>query len=222
MQCVVESVFIPNFSRKVSRPLFASRVSAGFPSPAENYIEGRIDLNKDLILHQLSTFYIRVIGDSMEPLIFGGELLIVDKMCNTKDKDVIVARLGNDLCVKRLRMLPDGSIWLSSDNPNYRRELREWTHKGLKQIFRDGFLYKNIGVILQELHYESEETIRLHGEGGYIKDKRLMAAMDKITQKFGRDCVRFGVEKHREQWEMKRELISPRYTTRLDEVIKIH
>jgi DNA polymerase V len=120
MQCVVESIFIPNFSRKVSRPLFSSRVSAGFPSPAENYIEGRIDLNKDLIHHQLSTFYIRVIGDSMEPLIFAGELLIVDKMCETKNNDIVVARLGDDLCVKRLRIFPDGNIWLFSDNINYR------------------------------------------------------------------------------------------------------
>lgn len=120
MQCVVESIFIPNFSRKVSRPLFSSRVSAGFPSPAENYIEGRIDLNKDLIQHQLSTFYIRVIGDSMEPLIASGELLIVDKMCETKDRDIVVARLGDDLCVKRLRMLPDGTVWLFSDNIDYR------------------------------------------------------------------------------------------------------
>src|SRR5215213_4895505 len=112
MQCTVVSIFTPNYSRKLSRPLFSSRVSAGFPSPAENYIEGRIDLNKDLIQHQLSTFYIRVIGDSMEPLIFGGELLIVDKMCETKNNDIVVARLGDDLCVKRLRMFPDGNIWL--------------------------------------------------------------------------------------------------------------
>jgi DNA polymerase V len=120
MQCTVSEIIVPDFSRKVSRPLFASRVSAGFPSPAESYVEGRIDLNRDLIKHQLSTFYIRVIGDSMEPLIFGGELLIVDKMCETKNNDIVVARLDSDLCVKRLRVFPDGGIWLFSDNINYR------------------------------------------------------------------------------------------------------
>ena len=46
--------------------------------------------------------------------------------------------------------------------------------------------------------------------------------MDRISQKFGRDTIRFGVEKHREQWEMRRELMSPCYTIRLDEVLKIH
>jgi hypothetical protein len=54
MHCKVSEIIVPNFSRKLSRPLFASRVSAGFPSPAENCVEGRIDLNRDLIKHQLS------------------------------------------------------------------------------------------------------------------------------------------------------------------------
>ena len=120
MRCTVVSIFTPNYSRKVSRPLFSSRVSAGFPSPAENYIEGRIDLNKDLIHHQLSTFYIRVIGDSMEPLIYSGELLIVDRLYDPANRDIVVARLGDDLCVKRLRMFADGSVYLFSENPNYR------------------------------------------------------------------------------------------------------
>jgi DNA polymerase V len=55
------------------------RVPAGFPSPAEDYVEGRIDLNRDLIRHPLATFYIRVSGDSMMPLIHPGALL-VDRM----------------------------------------------------------------------------------------------------------------------------------------------
>jgi DNA polymerase V len=119
MHCQVSEIIVPDFSFPLSRPLFASRVSAGFPSPAENYIEGRIDFNRDLIKNKLSTYYIRVIGDSMEPLIFSGELLIVDKMVETKDKDIVVARLGDDLCVKRLRLLPTGALWLFSENINY-------------------------------------------------------------------------------------------------------
>ena len=119
MQCKVTDIFVPKFYTQLSRPLVACRVSAGFPSPAEDYIEGRIDLNKDFIQHPLSTFYVRVIGDSMEPLICEGELLVVDKMCETKDKDIVVAGIGNDLCVKRLRILDDGSVWLYSENINY-------------------------------------------------------------------------------------------------------
>src|SRR5687767_645760 len=119
MECRVSEIFVPNYSRKLSRPIFASRVSAGFPSPAENYIEGRIDLNRDLIRNPLSTFYVRVIGDSMENLIWAGELLVVDRMSETRDRDIVVARLGSDLCVKRLRILDDGSTWLFSENINY-------------------------------------------------------------------------------------------------------
>jgi DNA polymerase V len=48
-----------------------------------------------------------------------------------------------------------------------------------------------------------------------------MAAMDKIARKFGRDAIRFGVERFRAQWEMRRELMSRRYTTRFDEVVRV-
>ena len=120
MQCKATEIIVPKFYHQLSRPLFSTRVSAGFPSPAEDYIEGRIDLNRDLIPHPFATFYIRVIGDSMESLICSGELLIVDRVPETNDKDIVIARLGNDLCVKRLRILDDGSVWLHSENPNYK------------------------------------------------------------------------------------------------------
>ncbi len=120
MQCSVWEIFVPNYHRKLSRPIISSRVSAGFPSPAEDYIEGRIDLNKDLIQHPLATFYVRVVGDSMESLIYSGDLLIVDRMPETNDKDIVIARLGNDLCVKRLRIFDSGAVWLYSENINYK------------------------------------------------------------------------------------------------------
>lgn len=120
MQCTVWGIFTPDFSRKLSRPLVSTYVPAGFPSPAADYVEGRIDLTKDLIKHPLTTFYIRVIGDSMESLIHSGDLLIVDRMPETTDKDIVVARLGNDLCVKRLRILGNGAVWLYSENINYK------------------------------------------------------------------------------------------------------
>lgn len=119
MQCSVWGIFTPNLTRKLSRPLVSSRVPAGFPSPAEDYIEGRIDLNKDLIKHPLATFYVRVIGDSMETVICSGDLLIVDRMPETRDRDIVIARLGSELCVKRLRILDDGAVWLFSENVNY-------------------------------------------------------------------------------------------------------
>ncbi len=56
----------------------------------------------------------------MEPIICAGQLLIVDRMPETTDKDIVIARIGNDLCVKRLRVLDDGAVCLHSENPNYK------------------------------------------------------------------------------------------------------
>lgn len=112
-------IFVPKFARKLYRPLVLARIPAGFPSPAEDYIESRIDLNRDLIQHPFATFYVRVSGDSMETLISDGELLIVDRMSETRDRDIVVARVADELCVKRLRILDDGSVWLFSENTSY-------------------------------------------------------------------------------------------------------
>lgn len=115
----VAGVYLPLRARRLSRPLIMWRIPAGFPSPAEDYVEGRIDLNRDLIRHPLATFYIRVIGDSMMPLIHAGALLIVDRMVETKDDDIIVARINDELCVKRLSVEKDGRVWLLSENGAY-------------------------------------------------------------------------------------------------------
>ncbi|HEX8287253.1 MAG TPA: translesion error-prone DNA polymerase V autoproteolytic subunit [Pyrinomonadaceae bacterium] len=119
MICSVKSVFVPKRERKLLRPLILTRVPAGFPSPADDYIEGRIDLNRDLIRHPLATFYVRVVGDSMEPVIQSGALIVVDRMLETKDGDIVIARVDSELCVKRLRMTEGGAVWLSSENARY-------------------------------------------------------------------------------------------------------
>lgn len=119
MEESVSAIYLPARQTRLSRPLIMWRISAGFPSPAEDYVEGRIDLNRDLIKHPLATFYIKVTGDSMEPRIHEGALLIVDRMVEAKEGDIIVARLGQELCVKKLSIEEDGSVWLLSENPAY-------------------------------------------------------------------------------------------------------
>ena len=114
----VAGVYLPDRKTRWSRPLIMWRVPAGFPSPAEDYVEGRIDLNRDLIKHPLSTFYVRVAGDSMMPRIDPGALLLVDRMIETKDDDVVIARINDELCVKKLR-IEEGGIWLLSENETY-------------------------------------------------------------------------------------------------------
>jgi DNA polymerase V len=115
----VVGIYLPGRGTRLSRPLVQWLVPAGFPSPAQDEIAGRIDLNRDLVKHPLATFYIRVEGDSMEPRIHSGELLVVDRMVETKDGDIVVERVGQEFTVKRLQIEEDGGIWLVSENPSY-------------------------------------------------------------------------------------------------------
>ncbi len=79
-------------------------VVAGFPSPAEDYIEGKLDLNKHLIKHPAATFFVKVTGDSMiEAGIHSGDILIVDRSLEPTDKKVVIAVVDGNLTVKRLR-----------------------------------------------------------------------------------------------------------------------
>jgi DNA polymerase V len=115
----VEAVLWPDRSTKWERPLFVSSVSAGFPSPAESYIEGHLDLNRYLIKHPVATFYVRVSGDSMTGAgIEAGTILVVDRAVEADDGDIVIARIGDELCVKRLR-LRGGRIWLVPENDKY-------------------------------------------------------------------------------------------------------
>ena len=115
----VAGVFLPDRSTKLSRPLFMWRVQAGFPSPAEDYIEGRIDLNRDLIKHPLTTFYIRVDGDSMiDAGILPGSLLVVDRAAEVHEGHVVVARINDELTVKRFST-DEGKILLVPANREY-------------------------------------------------------------------------------------------------------
>lgn len=115
----VAGVYLPSLKTKWSRPLLMWRVPAGFPSPAEDYVEGRIDLNRDLIKHPLTTFYIRVDGDSMVGAgILPGSLLVVDRGVRAVEGDIVVARLDDELCVKRLSLEGD-RIRLLPENESY-------------------------------------------------------------------------------------------------------
>lgn len=90
--------------RLQSLPLFLSRVPAGFPSPADDYVERRLDLNEHLIQRESSTYFVRVAGHSMtEAGIHDGDLLVVDRAVEPTDGRVVVAALDGELTVKRYR-----------------------------------------------------------------------------------------------------------------------
>jgi len=99
----VDAVYAPDLSTRYALPVFLGRLAAGFPSPADDYIEGRLDLNRHLIKHPAATFFVRVSGDSMiDAGIHHGDLLVVDRSLDAVDGNVIVAALDGELTVKRL------------------------------------------------------------------------------------------------------------------------
>ena len=100
-------------------PVLAAPVPAGFPSPAEDYVEGKLDLNEHLIHRPAATFIVRVEGDSMiEAGIFPGDLLVVDRSIEARPGSIVVAAVGGELVVKRLRK--EGAGWfLAAENSDF-------------------------------------------------------------------------------------------------------
>ncbi|MBF0238953.1 MAG: translesion error-prone DNA polymerase V autoproteolytic subunit [SAR324 cluster bacterium] len=99
--------------------MFYCRVSAGFPSPADDYMDNPLDLNDYLIKNKAATFYVRVEGDSMIGAgIHHGDLLIVDRSIKPVSGKVVIAVLDGDLTVKRL-IHQDNRCCLVAENPKY-------------------------------------------------------------------------------------------------------
>ncbi len=102
-------------------PLALSRASCGFPSPADDYIESVIDLNQELIRHPFATFLVRATGDSMIDVgILHESVLMVDRAVETKPGDIVIARIGDEMCVKVLSIDDDGRVLLMPKNDNYK------------------------------------------------------------------------------------------------------
>lgn len=100
-------------------PLFGTRVRAGFPSPADDYLECHLDLNEHLIRHPAATFFVRASGDSMKDAgIFSGDMLIVDRSIEATHGKIVIAALEGGLTVKRLSKI-NGRIQLLSENTHY-------------------------------------------------------------------------------------------------------
>ena len=119
MNTIVESVLWPDRSTEWARPLFLASVSAGFPSPAGDYIEGRLDLNRHLIKHPAATFFVRVAGDSMIGAgIHPGDILVVDRALEPQDTNVVIAVIDGELTVKRISRR-HGKLFLVPDNQAY-------------------------------------------------------------------------------------------------------
>ena len=100
----IDKIYKPQLSEQ-DRPVFTARISAGFPFPAADYEEGKLDLNQHLIKNPPATFFVRVTGDSMVGAgIHHGDLLIVDRSLEPKDRSVVIAVVNGELTVKRIRI----------------------------------------------------------------------------------------------------------------------
>ncbi len=116
----VQAIYQPDQSTKCERPLFMVPVSAGFPSPAEDYIEGKLDLNKYLVKHPAATFFVKVAGNSMiDAGIHDGDMLIVDRSIKPANKKVVIAVVNGELTVRRIRVTKD-KVFLISENRDYK------------------------------------------------------------------------------------------------------
>lgn len=104
---------------KLELPLFTSTVPAGFPSPADDHIEGKLDLNEHLVRRPAATFFVRASGESMRGAgIFDGDLLIIDRGVSPQPDDIVIAILHGELTVKRLKK-SDGQWLLAAENRAY-------------------------------------------------------------------------------------------------------
>lgn len=100
-------------------PLLARPVPAGFPSPADDYVEGCISLDDYLVQHKEATFFLKVAGDSMRGLgIFDGDLLVVDRAQQATHESVVIAVLDHEFTVKQLLHTPHGYV-LHAAHPAY-------------------------------------------------------------------------------------------------------
>ena len=101
-------------------PLFMVPVEAGFPSPADDYLEGKLDLNEYLIKHPAATLFVKAPDDSMiKAGIFPGDILIVDRSIKPTDKKVVIALIDGGFNVRRISKIK-GKFFLISENKNYK------------------------------------------------------------------------------------------------------
>ena len=112
-------VFAIKKAPKVPLIIYSSNVSAGFPSPADDHTENKLDLNEYLIKKPAATFFARVEGESMKDSgIFDGDLLIVDRSLYPKDNDIIIAVIQCELTLKRLKNINESCL-LSAENNSF-------------------------------------------------------------------------------------------------------
>lgn len=116
----ITEIYQCNVTTRRKLPLYLTPVRAGFPSPAEDYLDKKLDLNEHLIKHPSSTFFVKVKGDSMVNAgIRSGDILIVDRSLEPKDKCIAIAILDGEFNVKRI-LKKGKKLYLMSENEDFK------------------------------------------------------------------------------------------------------
>jgi len=119
IHCNVFDLYSASVRIKQKLFLFTSAIQAGYPSPAETYIEKSLDLNELVVQRPAATFYVKVKGDSMQNAgIFSDDILVVDRSLTARHKSIIIAVLNGEFTVKRF-IIQGNDAYLVAENPAY-------------------------------------------------------------------------------------------------------
>lgn len=111
--------FHPDQNQKKSLYLAQEKISAGFPSPADDFKELRISIDQEVVRNEEATFYARVSGESMQGAgLDDGDLLVIDRSMEPKNGKIAVCCIDGEFTVKRLKVVEDG-VFLIPENPKY-------------------------------------------------------------------------------------------------------
>jgi DNA polymerase V len=154
--------------REGAAPLFCllatEAISAGFPSPADDYVEARIDLNIELIPRPLSTFFMRVSGDAMRgDGIVDGDLLVIDRSVDPRPGMVVVAVHAGDFLLRRLARRSEGLWLVASDGTSPPLALRGDEEGGADGGEAGGGEGAELwGVVIHAVHHLAGAPSRRH------------------------------------------------------------
>jgi DNA polymerase V len=110
------TIYLPERSHFIERPMVNEDIAAGFPSPAEDFKEVRISLDKELVTNENATFYARVRGNSMiDANIEDGDLLVIDRSIETRNGKIAVCMIDGEFTVKRLKVTKE-CVFLMPEN----------------------------------------------------------------------------------------------------------
>ena len=111
--------FHPDQNQKKSLYLAQEKISAGFPSPADDFKELRISIDQEVVRNEEATFYARVSGESMQGAgLDDGDLLVIDRSMEPKNGKIAVCCIDGEFTVKRLKVVKNG-VFLIPENPKY-------------------------------------------------------------------------------------------------------